>query len=82
MKLLRRLLSLALATVFCIGAAVFPINASAKKAEYNEPYVRVGMYVDAPTLDTRRFYSENISANGFDIGYTSGDEFIKLFDTD
>ena len=31
MKLLRRLLSLALATVFCIGAAVFPINASAKK---------------------------------------------------
>lgn len=78
MKLLKRLLSLALATVFCMGAAIFPINASAKKSEYNEPFVRVGMYVDSPTLDTRRLYSNNISANGFEIGYTSGDKFVKL----
>ena len=82
MRLPKRLISLALALVFCVSIAVLPINASAKKAEYNEPFVRVGMYVDAPTLDTRRFYSENISASGFDIGYMNGDEFVKLFSTD
>lgn len=79
MRLLKRILSFALATVFCIGAAVFPIDASAVKAEYNEPFVKVGMYVKAPTLDTRVFSAEAKSASGFDIGYTSGDNFVKLF---
>ena len=79
MRLLKRMLSLALATVFCIGAAIFPIDASAKKTEYNEPFVRVGMYVNSPTLDTRVFSAGIKSASGFDIGHTAGDDFVKLF---
>ena len=79
MRSLKRLLSLALATVFCICAAVYPIDASAKKAEYNEPFIHVGMYVLAPLLDTRVFSSSLKSVGGFDIGYTAGDEFVQLF---
>ena len=76
MRSVKRLVSLALAIVFCAGAAIMP---TAKNVEYNEPDVRIGMYVSAPLLDTRTFSSNNKSANGFDIGYTEGDSFVKLF---
>ena len=72
----KRILCFALALLFCAGVSVMP---TAKKAEYIEPDVRVGMYVAAPILDTRLFSSNNKSQNGFEIGYTSGDSFVKLF---
>ena len=72
----RRFLCFVLAFVFCAGASVMP---TAKKVEYNEPNVRIGMYVSAPILDTRLFSSNNKSSNGFEIGYTSSDSFVKLF---
>lgn len=78
---LRRILSLALATVFCLGASLLPHNeetVSAKASSYNEPTVRVGLYVNASKLDTRMFSSANTSDDGFDIGYSSG-SFNKLF---
>lgn len=77
---LKRMLTLALATVFCLGASVIPNNiVSAKTSSYNEPNVRVGMYVSAPLLDSRLNSAVNKSSSGFDIGYTSGDSFNKLF---
>ena len=77
----KRLLTLALAAVFCLGASVIPENTavSAKTSSYNEPVVRVGMYVSAPLLDSRLASAVNKSSNGFDIGFTSGDSFNKLF---
>ena len=77
----KRIISIALAIVFCIGASVLPENnlVSAKSTTYNEPNVRVGMYVAAPLLDTR-LPSANLKAqNGFDFGFTAGDSFNKLF---
>lgn len=76
---LNRLLSLALAIVFCISAYAAAVPASAKTVVYNEPNVRVGMYVTTSLLDTRHFSSLNQSANGFELGYLQGESFQKLF---
>lgn len=76
---LNRVICLALATVFCLGAIASPAKVSVSaKSEYNEPTVRVGMYVYTPLLDTKRFSSKNVSENGFDIGYSTGDSFHTL----
>lgn len=80
---LKRILAIVLATVFFAGTSVFPTSnntsASAKAEVYNEPTVRVGMYVVTPVLNTTRFYSENKSASGFDFGFSSGESFTKAF---
>ena len=83
MKLVKiRILALTLATVFCIGAGIFESQqtASAATSAYNEPIIRIGMYVDTSVLDTRLFSSLNKSANGFEIGFSSGYNFQKSFE--
>ena len=76
----KRVVSLALALVFCVCAALTPSTVLAKTTEYNEPLVCVGMYVTTPSLDTRRLFSVNRSENGFDIGFSNGDNgFVKSF---
>lgn len=78
----KRILCFALAFVCCFGAVSFPsdsLSASAKTVSYNEPGVRVGLYADAPLLDTRVFSSYNTSSGGFEIGYAQGDSFKSLF---
>ncbi len=78
----KRALCFVLALVCCFGAVSFrseSMPVSAKTDNYNEPIVRVGLYADAPLLDTRVFSSHNHSAGGFEIGYAQGDSFISLF---
>lgn len=41
--------------------------------------VRVGLYYSLPNKDTRIFSSNIESVSGFDIGYTNGSSFTKLF---
>ncbi len=80
--LTKRLLSLALATVFCISLLASPsasVSAAGSSSSYREPDVQVGIYVSAPLLDTRVFSSLNTSSGGFEIGYLNGESFIKLF---
>jgi len=79
----KRLACVALAIVFCIGASVFPTSntASAASSGYTANDVSVGLYVNAPLLDSRLFSSINKSADGFDVGYLSGG-FNKLFSVD
>ncbi len=77
----KRILSVLLCAV-CLTSAIFvpqPQKIAAKEAQYNEPNVRVGLYVDAPLLDTREFSSRLSSSDGFEIGYSDGDCFTKLF---
>lgn len=74
-----RLLSLALAVIFCTGLLVSPSASVNASASYNEPNTKVGIYVAAPLLDTRVFSSLNKSSSGFDIGYQNGGKFVKLF---
>lgn len=74
-----RFISLALALVFCVCAAAVPIPTYAKPAEYSEPYVKVGMYVVTPSLNTQRLYSTNRSETGFDLGVFSENGFKRLF---
>ncbi len=83
MKLLKsyRIIALALALVLCFSA-VSRVATVATADESVEPIVRVGMYADAPLLDTRRFSSNNISQTGFDIGTTDGEHFNTLFSLD
>ncbi len=75
----KRLISLALALVFCVCAAAMPNTALAKSSEYHEPFVRVGMYVATPSLDTQRFCSLNRSGTGFDVGFMTESGFSKAF---
>lgn len=81
---LYRFLSFALAIVFGFGAIGNTLTSSsvAKAEGYNEPVVRIGLYASVAVLDTRRFSSNLVSANGFDVGYTEGDNFNKLFSID
>lgn len=74
---LKRFLSLAMALVFCLGITIFPDSPLNEDAyAYNEPDVRVGIYVGKNV----RFSSLNQSASGsFEIGYSSSG-FTKLFD--
>lgn len=74
----KRLACLALAIVFCIGASAFPIDFTVSASSYTAGDVSVGLYVNAPLLDSRLFSSLNQSADGFDIGYISGG-FNKIF---
>lgn len=77
---LNRIISLALAFVFCAGAMAFPSETviPAEASGYNEPIVRVGMYA-ATTTDSRLFSAKTESASGFDIGISDGSGFTKLF---
>ena len=79
MKLLKnRIISLALAFVFCIGASLLPANNTVLAAgNANDYIVRVGMYADT-TTDSRLFSALTQSSKGFEIGYSSGDRFIPL----
>ena len=78
-----RLLALALAIVFSVGAIGNALSPLTVKAEgYNDPVVRVGLYTSVSVLDTRRFSSNFVSSNGFDIGYTDGENFTKIFSID
>ena len=79
MKLLKnRIISLALAFVFCIGASLLPANKTVLAAgNANDYIVRVGMYADT-TTDSRLFSALTQSSKGFEIGYSSGDRFIPL----
>lgn len=79
-----RFLSFVLAIVFSFGAIGTTLEPlfTAKAESYDEPVVRVGLYVSVAVLDTRRFSSNLVSANGFDIGYTDGESFNKLFSID
>ena len=79
----KRVVAFALALIFCVCAAVMPNTASAKTTEYNEPMIRVGMYVPGTIYDTQRLFSVNRSQNGFDIGFSNGDNgFSKAFSLD
>ena len=78
-----RFLAFALAIVFGIGAIGNSLTPLTAKAEnYNEPVVRIGLYASVAVLDTRRFSSNFVSANGFDVGYSDGENFTKLFSVD
>ncbi len=80
----KRIACVALAIVFCIGVSVFPMSetvVSAASSGYTANDVSVGLYVNAPLLDSRLFSSVNKSSDGFDIGYLSGG-FNKLFSVD
>lgn len=87
-RIKKRLVSAALAVVFCAGAAMLPsetiVGSAAAKADaskYEEPNVRVGLYTETSLFNTRRFSSFIVSQNGFDIGYStdSNRSFGKLF---
>lgn len=87
-SLRKRLVSAALAVVFCAGAAMLPsetvgngVEAKDTASKYKEPNVRVGLYVETSLFNTKRFSSLNISQSGFDIGYSTGSKqsFNKLF---
>ena len=78
-----RFLSLVLAFVFSIGAignSIKPITVNAETA--GDKIVRVGLYTAVSVLDTRRFSSNFVSENGFEIGFTDGESFQKLFAID
>ena len=69
MKLLKnRIISLALAFVFCIGASLLPANKTVlATGNANDYIVRVGMYADT-TTDSRLFSALTQSSQGFEIG--------------
>lgn len=72
---LRKALCVVLAAVICLGAMAFQTENTvlARGGSYNEPTVRVGMYVDSGMLDTRMYSSKNTSSTGaFEVGYSSG----------
>lgn len=84
----KRLVSAALAVVFCAGAAMLPsgtvvngVEAKDTASKYKEPNVRVGLYAETGYLNTTRFSSLNVSQNGFEIGYANASKqsFTKLF---
>lgn len=81
MRSVKRLFCLALALVFCICASIFPVNNTVKASAHSSFDVNVGLYVNAPLLDSRLFSSLNQSGDGFDIGYFAGG-FNKLFSLD
>lgn len=74
-----RILSVALAFVFCMGATIMPVNNTVSAvSQEGDHIVRVGMYADT-TTDSRLFSALTKSANGFEIGYSTGDSFVPLF---
>ncbi len=80
----KRIVAFVLAFVFCVGSFAFYIeqnpDAVTTVDAYNEPMVLIGMYANAPCLDSRCFSSHLTSdTSGFDIGFTSGESFAKLF---
>ncbi len=81
----KRLVSMALAAVFCLSAAISPNFSSASAANvgssYVEPNVRVGLYVQTSSFNTMRFSSLNASQNGFEFGFATDSKksFSKLF---
>ena len=81
MRSVKRLVCLVLALVFGVCAGIFPTNNTAKASSYTAFDVNVGLYVNAPLLDSRLFSSLNQSSDGFDIGYFS-DGFKSLFSLD
>jgi len=84
---MNRFIGVVLAMVFVAGLISVPNESNdivASAREYNEPIVRVGMCVDAPTLDNR-VYSSNVECgSGLEIGSSSSESFssiLKLSET-
>lgn len=77
---INRLISFALALVFCVGAMCFPVDTEVSvSADGGSAYMlRVGMYVST-TTDSRLFSALTESGSGFEIGVSGGDSFSGLF---
>ncbi len=83
---INRFIGVVLAAVICAGVISMPNESKeiVASADYIEPTVRVGLCVDAPTLDNRVSSSPVECGSGFEIGYSVSDSFssaLKLSET-
>ncbi len=78
---MNRFIGVVLAIVFIAGVIAVPNESNdfvASAREYNEPIVRVGMCVKAPTLDNRVNSSTVECGSGLEIGFSKSDSFSSL----
>ena len=77
---LKRFVCFALALFFCAGILINKGETMlpAEAEDTKQHIVRVGMYVNT-TTDCRIFSSKTFSANGFEIGYSDGENFYGAF---
>lgn len=81
MRYAEKALCLLLAAMLLLALPAGGEAAPAAAAAYGgEPVVRVGMYILTSVADSRWFSAKNTCESGFEVGYSDGTRFHKLFE--